>query len=57
MAHWERIQLPMLEMQLQPLGWEDPLEKETAAHFRILAGKLHGQSSLVDYSLQSVEHN
>ena len=23
-------------MQFQPLGWEDPLEKEMAAHFSIL---------------------
>jgi len=25
------------ETQLQPLGWEDPLEKEMAAHSSILA--------------------
>ena len=24
------------EMQVQPLGWEDPLEKELATHSRIL---------------------
>jgi len=27
----------MKEMQVQPLGWEDPLEKEMATGFRILA--------------------
>ena len=26
------------EMQVQSLGWEDPLEKEMATHFSILAG-------------------
>ena len=28
--------LPMQEMQVQSLGWEDPLEKETATHPSIL---------------------
>ena len=27
----------MQEMWVQPLGWEDPLEKETATHSNILA--------------------
>ena len=27
----------MQEMQVPSLGWEDPLEKETATHSRILA--------------------
>ena len=27
----------MLETLVQPLGWEDPLEKETATHSSILA--------------------
>ena len=36
--------------QVQFLGWEDPLEKEMATHSSILAGKFHGQRSLVDYS-------
>ena len=27
----------MQETQVQPLGWEDPLEKETATHSSILA--------------------
>ena len=26
--------------QVQSLGWEDPLEKEMATHFRILAWKI-----------------
>ena len=29
--------LPMQEMWVQSLGWEDPLEKEMATHFNILA--------------------
>ena len=32
------------------LGWEDPLEEGMAAHSSILAGKSHGQRSLVGYS-------
>ena len=30
----------MQEMQVPSLGWEDPLEKETATHFSILAWKI-----------------
>ena len=30
----------MWETQLQPLGWEDPLEKEMATHFNTLAWKI-----------------
>ena len=30
----------MLEMQIQFLGWEDPLEKEMAIHTSILAWKI-----------------
>ena len=30
----------MQEMQVQSLGLEDPLEKETATHSRILAWKI-----------------
>ena len=32
------------------MGWENPLEKEMANHFRILAGKFHGQKSPVGYT-------
>ena len=34
----------MQETQVQPLGWEDPLQKEMVAH---LLGKSHEQRSLV----------
>ena len=53
MVQWLRLHLPVLgaflvvqtvknlpvmqETQVQPLGWEDPLEKETATHSSILA--------------------
>ena len=30
----------MQEMQVLSLGWEDPLEKETATHSNILAWKI-----------------
>ena len=36
-------------------GSDDPLEKEMATHFNILARKAHGQRSLVDYSPWSRE--
>ena len=35
------------EMQVQSLGREDPLEKETATHSSILAWEIPAQSSLV----------
>ena len=39
----------MEEMQVQPLGWEDPLEEEMATHSCILAWKTPGQTNLVGY--------
>ena len=40
----------MQEMWVQPLGREDPLEKEMATPSSILAGESHGQRSLEGYS-------
>ena len=40
----------MWETRVQPLGWEDLLEKEMATHSSIWSGKSHGQRSLVGYS-------
>ena len=40
------------EAQVQFLAWKDPMEKEMATHSSILAGKFHGQRSLVGYSSQ-----
>ena len=43
--------LPALEeTSVRPLCLEDPLEKEMATHSSTLAGKFHGQRSLVGYS-------
>ena len=39
-AQWERIYLPMQEMQIQSLGGEDALEKEMATHCSVLAWKI-----------------
>ena len=38
------------EMPVQPLGWENPLEKEKAIHSSILVGNFHGEGSLAGYS-------
>ena len=42
--------LPKQEMQVQPLGCEDPLEEEMATHSSVLPGEFHGQRSLASYS-------
>ena len=39
----------MQEMRVRSLGWEDPLEKEMAAHSSILAWKIPWSWSLVGY--------
>ena len=50
--------LPMQEMWVWFLGWEDPLEKEMATHSSIPAGESHGQRSLVQFmGPQRVGHN
>ena len=38
------------ETQVQPLGWEDPLEKGIATTPVFLPGESHGQRRLADYS-------
>ena len=38
------------ETRVQSLGQEDPLEKEMATHFSVLAGKSHRRRSLAGYS-------
>ena len=38
------------ETCVQPLGWEDPMEKEMTTHSSILAENSHGQRSLAGYS-------
>ena len=36
----QRIPLPKQEMQVQSLGWEDPLEKGMATHSSVLAWRI-----------------
>ena len=43
MEQWQRIHLPMQEkeeLQVQSLGWEDPLEEEMATYSSILAWEI-----------------
>ena len=40
----------MQEMQVQSLGWEDPLEESMATHSIFLPGESHGQRSPAGYS-------
>ena len=54
MTQWERICLLMQEMQIQPLGQEDPLEKEMAIHISILAWEIPWTEH--PGSLQSMGH-
>ena len=37
---WQRISLPVQEIQVLSLGGEDPLEKEMATHSSILAWEI-----------------
>ena len=37
MTQWQRVHLAVQETRVQALGWEDPLEEETATHSSILA--------------------
>ena len=50
MAQWVK-NLPAMqdtqETQVQSLDWEDPLEKEMATHFRILAWEIPWTEELV----------
>ena len=45
------------EMQVQSLGWEDPLEKGMATHSSILPGESHGQRSLAAYSPRGLKES
>ena len=50
MAHKVKHLPAMWETWVRSLGQEDPQEKEMATHSSTLAGKFHGQRSLVGYS-------
>ena len=50
----------MQETRVRYLGWEDPLEKEMAAHFSTLAWKIpwmEESGSLQSMGSQRVRHN
>ena len=50
----------MQETQVQPLGWEDPLEKEMATHSSILAWRIpwtEEPGGLQSMELQTVGHD
>ena len=60
MSQWQRIQLPMQERHIQFLGQEDPLEKEMATHFNILAEETPWREEpggLQSIGLQRVGHD
>ena len=38
------------EIGVPSLGWEEPLEEETATYSSILVWEIHGQKGLVGYS-------
>ena len=39
MVQWQRIRLPVQEIRVLSLGWEDPLEEGVPTHSSILAWK------------------
>ena len=50
----------MQEMQVQSIGWEDPLEKEMATHFSILAWEIpwtEKPGGLQSMGSQAVRHD
>ena len=50
----------MQEMQVQSLGWEDPLEKEMVTHFSILAWTIpwtEEPGGLQSIGLQRIRHD
>ena len=63
MAQWYRICLLMperLEMWIQSLGWEDPLEEEMATHSRIHAWRIlwtEDLGGMKSTGSQRVRHN
>ena len=59
-ASGKRTHLPMQEMQVLPLGQEDPLRKEVATHSSIRAWKIprtEEPGGLQSIGLQRVRHD
>ena len=59
-AQQYRIYLPMQEMKVQSMDWEDPLEEEMATHSSILAWRIpwtEESSRLQSMGSQKVRHN
>ena len=50
MAQMEKRLSAKQETRVQSLSWEDPVDKEMAAHSSILAWKIPWTQSLVGYS-------
>ena len=50
LAHMVKNLPETQEIQVQFLGWEDPLGKGMATHSSILDWRIHGQRSLASYS-------
>ena len=50
-VQWERFLLPVQELWVRSVGWEDPLEKEMATHSSILACEIMWTEELGEYSL------
>ena len=60
MAQALKILPAMWETQVEPLGWEDPLEKGMATHSSILAWRIpwtEETGGLQSIGLQKVRHN
>ena len=60
MAQTEKKSLVMEETWVRSLGWEDPLEQETATHSSILAWEIPGTEEpggLQSMGLQRVGHD
>ena len=47
----------MQETQVRSLGWEDPLEKEMATHFSLLAWRIPWTVEPTVYGVTRVEHD
>ena len=60
MALWSRIHLPMQEVQVGSLGWEDPLEEGMVTHSGILAWTipwLEEPGGLQSMGFRTVDHD